>query len=92
MSFRNQQLTLPTPSIPLNRDVHNIYHICQTPQTAELEPDSKIQITNSEQQNHLKSLQGLRTCLSSPYPKKKYLDIFNGKGLEIKLIYTPSDH
>lgn len=57
MTFRNQQLILPTLSNPLDRYMHSICPICQTTQTAELEPDSKIQIlSSSEQQNHLKSL------------------------------------
>lgn len=96
MTFRNQQLFLPILSIPSNRYVHNICHICQTTQTAERESDSRTQIVpNSEQQNHQKSLQGLRTCLTSP--KKKYLGIFqrkvgNGKGLEMELIYMPPDN
>lgn len=52
-TFRNQQLVLPILSIPSKRYVHNICHICQTTQTAELELDSRIQILpNSEQQNH----------------------------------------
>jgi len=47
---------------------------------SELEPDSKIQIiTNSERQNHQKSLQGFRTCLTTRIQKKKYLGIFKGR-------------
>lgn len=96
MTFRNQQLILPILSIPSNRYVHNICHICQTTQTAELEPDSRIHILlNSE--NHRKSLQGLRTCLTGSYPKNKVPGHFqgkagNGKGLEMELIYIPPDH
>lgn len=56
MTFRNQQLILPILSIPSNRYVHNICHICQTTQTAELEPDSRIQIFLIQNNKIIKSL------------------------------------